>query len=355
MVRNRLGRFGVDGMKMANSTKKSSSKKSSGTRKRNRQRRARKSSSRLNPSSTLLIFVPLAVVFLLIGLYELFLFIVLFFVAIVVIFRKKLWDNRFETSMLLFAIPGMVVLVFLLLPLINLFAATDPQGFMDAMGDKTVIKALTVSIEAALWATAFALLLGVPLAYFMARKSFPGRAILEGVIDLPIVVPDIVAGIALLTVFGRMGVIGQGLSGLGVQIADAFPGIVMAMFFVSAPFTVNHAREAFKKVDPKLESVARTLGSSRGGAFMRITLPLSWRGLMSGAIMTWARAVSQFGAIIVIAYYPKVATVLIYERYSTFGLQAALPVAVLLTVICLTFFIALRAWANYRRGEFDTD
>jgi molybdate/tungstate transport system permease protein len=243
----------------------------------------------------------------------------------------------------------------LLLPIVNLFAVTDASSFFDTLASEGVMKAIMVSIEASLWATGLSLLLGVPLAYYLARDRFPGRSFIEGLIDLPIVMPDIVAGIALLTVFGRMGVLGAGLEDLGMQIVDAFPGIVIAMFFVSAPFTINHAREAFKKVDPKLESVARTLGSSRGGAFFRITLPLSWRGLMTGAIMTWARAVSQFGAILVIAYYPKVATVLIYERYSTFGLQAALPIAVLLTIICLSLFIGLRAWANYRRGEYDQD
>jgi molybdate/tungstate transport system permease protein len=308
-----------------------------------------------DPSSAILAFMPLAIIFFLVGLYALSFFFILFFAAVLFIFRERLWENRFESSMLLFAVPGVAAVVFLLLPLVNIFAAADPSKLIAVLGDATVIKALTVSLEAAIWATAFALLLGVPFAYFMARKNFPGRAMLEGVIDLPIVVPDIVAGIALLTVFGRMGLVGSGLSGLGMQIADAFPGIVLAMFFVSAPFTINHALEAFRKVDPKLESVARTLGSSRVGAFLRITLPLSWRGLISGAIMTWARAVSQFGAVVVIAYYPKVTTVLIYERYSTFGLQAALPVAVLLTVICLSFFIILRAAVNVRRGEYDQD
>lgn len=310
---------------------------------------------RLNPTSALLTFIPLAVVLLLIGLYTAFLFLLTFFTLVMVIFRKKLWDGRFETGLLLFAIPGTIVLILFLLPLINLFATIEWSDLRTTLANDYVIKALTLSLEASLWATGFSLLLGVPLAYYMSREVFPGRFILEGVIDLPIVIPDIVAGIALLTIFGRMGVVGAGLEDMGIQMTDAFPGIVMAMFFVSSPFTINHAREAFNKVDPKLESVARTLGSSRTGTFFRITLPLSWRGILSGAIMTWARAVSQFGAIIIIAYYPKVTTVLIYERYSTFGLAASLPIAFILTIICLTIFIAVRAFANFRRGEYDTD
>ena len=114
------------------------------------------------------------------------------------------------------------------------------------------------------------------------------------------------------------------------------------MLFVSLPFLVDSAREGFEAVDSRLERVARTLGASSWESFWRVSFPLAWRSILAGMIMMWARGLSEFGAVVILAYHPMVAPVLLYERFETFGLTYARPVAALIIIICLVTFIALR-------------
>jgi molybdate/tungstate transport system permease protein len=144
-------------------------------------------------------------------------------------------------------------------------------------------------------------------------------------------------------VLGRNTPLGSALWSLGLQVTGSVTGIVCAMVFVSAPLYVSAAREAFDRVDPRFEGVARTLGDSRWQALQRVTLPMAWRGLLSAAIVMWARAVSEFGAIVILVYHPRVASVLSYERFTAFGLRAALPVAAVLVLLALIPLVALRA------------
>jgi len=189
----------------------------------------------------------------------------------------------------------------------------------------------------------------VPLAYLLARRDFPGKRAVEGIIDLPIVFPHTAAGIALLTVYGREGVLGRLLAPLGLTFTDTVAGIVLAMLFVSLPFLVDTAREAFALVDARYEQVARTLGSSPGGAFWRVTLPQAWRGVLAGGVLMWARGISEFGAVVILAYNPKVIPVLVFERFEGFGLDVALPPAVLIVIIAFLVFVVLRAVLLPRR------
>jgi molybdate/tungstate transport system permease protein len=158
-----------------------------------------------------------------------------------------------------------------------------------------------------------------------------------------------VAGIALLLVLGRDGAVGGALLDLGLRVVGSPAGIVAAMCFVAAPLYVSGAREAFARVDPRLEGVARTLGDSAWSAVRRVTLPLAARGLVASAVVMWARAVSEFGAIVVLAYHPRVASVLSYDRFTTGGLPEALPVAAVLVVLALVPLTLLRALRS--RGE----
>jgi molybdate/tungstate transport system permease protein len=202
-----------------------------------------------------------------------------------------------------------------------------------------------LTLRAALYATIFALLFGVPLAYLLARFNFPGRKIIEGVIDLPIMIPHTAAGIALLSVFGRRFWAGKLFGTFGIGFVGELPGIVLAMIFVSLPFLVNAAKEGFCSVDPRLEKVARSLGAGPWRMFRDISLPLCSRHILSGAIMMWARGISEFGAVVILAYHPMVAPVLIYERFNAYGLNYSRPVAVLLVLICLAVFVVLRGVA----------
>ncbi len=241
-----------------------------------------------------------------------------------------------------FAAVGSLLLLFVLLPLANTLIRTPLDALWQALSDRDVLGSLALTFYAAAWATVLALLTGVPLSYLLARRNFRGKRWVEGIVNLPIVVPHTAAGIALLTVFGRQGLAGQVLGAAGLQFTDDVPGIVVAMLFVSLPYLVNGAREAFAMVDPELEGVAQTMGATRWQAFAYVTLPLAWRGIMAGAVMMWGRGISEFGAIVMLAYYPKIIPVLVYERFAGFGLTAAQPVAVILILASLAVFVLLQ-------------
>ncbi len=185
-------------------------------------------------------------------------------------------------------------------------------------------------------------MLGIPLAYVLARHRFPGKHVLEALIDIPIIIPHTVAGIALFSLLMRKGTVGSVFESLGIVFQDSLWGIVAAMFFVSYPFFVNAAKEGFASVNPNYERVARTLGASQARAFRNIALPLAAPNIVSGAIMSWARGVSEFGAVVIIAYYPMIASTLILYRFNTGGLQESQPIAVLLIIICFITFLTMR-------------
>lgn len=258
-----------------------------------------------------------------------------------------------EPTLVVFSILGIFLIVFILLPIAELFNAALPD-IEKALSDPRAINSIIVSISAAFLSTLIGLGLGIPLAYVLARKEFPGKAFVEGIVDLPMVVPHTVAGIALLVVFGRSGTIGEPLAEAGIQFMDAFPGIVIAMLFVSIPFIVNQVREGFEDIDPRLEKVAMSLGADRKGSFRTVSLPLVRRNILSGAVMSWARAISEFGAVVIIAYYPMSAPIYIYEVFTSYGLQASRPIAALLLIICLTIFIAVRTISR-RMSIYDKD
>ena len=250
--------------------------------------------------------------------------------------RKNLFFN------LLFSLGGSLLVLFVVLPLVSTILSTTPAAFLSSFTDPEVLHSIGLTFGAAAIATTLALTTGVPLAYLLARHMFRGKRLLEAIINLPVVIPHTAAGVALLLVFGRRGLVGQWLSPLGITFTDNLGGIVVAMLFVSLPFLVNMSRDAFSMVDEELERVASTDGASQWQAFWHITLPLAWRGVLGGAVMMWARGISEFGAVVILAYHPKITPVLVYERFEGFGLDAAQPVALLLIIVALVVFILLR-------------
>jgi molybdate/tungstate transport system permease protein len=249
-----------------------------------------------------------------------------------------------------FAILGGLVLLVVLLPLASALLGASPSQFTLALSDPEALDAIGLTFGAAAIATGLALVGGVPLAYLLARRQFWGKSIFEMVINLPVVVPHTAAGIALLLVFGRYGLIGKYLYPLGMTFTDNLGGIVVAMLFVSLSFLVNASREAFAMVDKELELVAYSDGASPWQAFWHVTLPLAWRGVVSGAVMMWARGISEFGAVVILAYHPKTVPVLIFERFEGFGLKAAQPVAALLILAVLLVFILLH-WISQPKNR----
>jgi molybdate/tungstate transport system permease protein len=240
------------------------------------------------------------------------------------------------------ALASSLLLLFLAVPIGQLIGAGGADGVRQLASDGELRSALSLTAITATAATLLGVLGGTPLAYLLARRAFRGRAVLSAVLDLPLLIPHPVAGIALLLLLGRESAVGGTLLAAGLRVVGTPLGIVAAMLFVAAPLFISGAREAFARVDPRFEAVARTLGDPPLRAFLRITLPLSRRGLIASAVVMWARAVSEFGAIVVLTYNPKVASVLSYDRFTSFGLREALPVAAVLAVLALIPLTALR-------------
>lgn len=241
-----------------------------------------------------------------------------------------------------FIILGSLLILFIAWPLLRTITASSPAVLWQTLLDDEVRNSIGLTFYASFISTALAFACGVPLAYLLARTDFSGKRLVEGIIDIPIVVPHSAAGIALLMILGRHTLLGRLFGLAGVKFVSAVPGIVAAMLFVSLSFLVNAAREGFEAVDPRLERVARTLGASPWTAFWRVSFPLAWRSILSGMILMWARGLSEFGAVVILAYHPMVAPILIYERFESFGLNYARPIATLMILVCLVAFIALR-------------
>jgi molybdate/tungstate transport system permease protein len=223
------------------------------------------------------------------------------------------------------------------------------SDLMSALKERVVLEALGRSLFTALSATAVAMVFGTPLAYIMARKNFVGKKVIEGLIDLPIMIPHPVIGIAILSLFGRNTILGRMLELVGIEIMGSLTGIVIVLVFVGAPFYVNTVKAGFESVPIRLEKASRTLGAGMTSTFFRVTFPIVWRNMVLGAVMCTARAISEFGAVIIVAYHPMTAPVLIYERFTAYGLKYSQCVAFWLIAISLLLFVMMRLFSRQRR------
>ena len=258
---------------------------------------------------------------------------------------KKLYNGMFLMSFLI--VSGMLVL-FIILPIVNMFL--NPGDISGAIADKEVMKSIFVSLKAAFTATIISLLLGVPLAYILARCDFKGKNLVEAIVDIPMAIPHSVIGIMLLTlIYGTS--IDNILKNFGIVLVDNFWGIVMVMLYVGIPFMINSVRDGFFMVDEELEHVSRTLGASQVRTFFSISLPLVRNNIISGSILTFARGISEVGAILIIAYFPKTAPVLILDRFNEYGLSASKPIAVIMIAISIVLFAIFRLFSKNRVRE----
>lgn len=266
--------------------------------------------------------------------------------------RQKFKKNKL---LIIFSTIGILALLFITIPIFFMIYKEDIHTLKKTFEDNAVRNAILLSMGTAFLSTIIALILGIPLGYILARKKFFGKSIAQGIVDVPVVVPHTVAGIALLTVFGANGLLGKPFSQIGIKFVDAWEGIVVAMLFVSIPFVINSARDGFLGVDQRLENVARSLGASQFKSFITISLPLAKKNIFTGAVMAWARAISEFGAVIILVYYPMIAPTLIYERFTSFGIEYSRPIAVLLILICISVFTILRFITNLEFKEIKGD
>lgn len=227
------------------------------------------------------------------------------------------------------------LLLFLLLPLAALILRVDPAGLVLNLANPQVIQAVHLSLVTTGISTLLTLLFGTPLAYWLARRHFRGRAAIDTLLDLPMVLPPSVAGIALLLAFGRRGLLGAYLADAGLNIAFTQTAVVLAQIFVAAPFYVKSAIVGFGEVDQELEQAAALDGADRWAVFRYITVPLAWSTLFGGAVMTWARALGEFGATIIFAgNFPGRTQTMPLAIYIGFELE--LTIALTLSVILLT-------------------
>jgi molybdate transport system permease protein len=202
----------------------------------------------------------------------------------------------------LFAPLGILLVAFLTVPLLALaWRAVDSGELGDHITSGFVLDALRLSAITSTVTLAIAVIAGTPLAYLLARREFPGKTLVDMLIVLPIVLPPTVAGVALLVALGRRGVIGEPLDAAGINIAFTTTAVVLAQLFVSAPFYIRTAKAGFESVEPEYEGVASTLGASPLRTFREVTLPLAWPSLVAGAILCWARALSELGATLILA------------------------------------------------------
>ncbi|QNT96659.1 ABC transporter membrane subunit [Streptomyces griseofuscus] len=199
-------------------------------------------------------------------------------------------------------LPGVLALVFLLLPLLALLVRAPWRSLPDQLTSTEVWQALQLSLVSATLATAVSLVLGVPLAWLLARTEFPGRGLVRALVTLPLVLPPVVGGVALLLALGRNGVIGKWLDAwFGITLPFTTTAVVLAEAFVAMPFLVISVEGTLRAADPRFEEAATTLGASRFTAFRRVTLPLIAPGVAAGAVLAWARALGEFGATITFA------------------------------------------------------
>lgn len=240
---------------------------------------------------------------------------------------------------LIFTFFSGVVLLFIIAPLAGLFLKTSGVQYVDTMADAEVWRSIRLTLLASLAATLLFGLAAIPLSYLLARSRFPGKGLVNALIDIPVVIPHSAAGIALLGILSRGSLLERTT---GIQFVGGEAGIIVAMAFVSLPFLINAARDGFAAVPQRLEKAALNLGATPWRVFFTISLPLARRPVLTGLTMMWARGLSEFGAVIIVAYHPMVTPVLIWERFASFGLAYARPVAALFVVICLVVFIIMR-------------
>ena len=231
--------------------------------------------------------------------------------------------------------PGLVIalaaisLAIFALPILSALLACRPQELAAASTDPEVLSAIALSFATATAATLISLALGIPLAYALSRSSRQARSVAEAVLAIPVLLPHSAAGVAILSVFRP----GSPLHFFLPFLLDTPLGVVVAQAFVSAPLLVLSARAAFDEVPLELELAARSLGASGLRTFFWVSLPLARRGILAGALLTWARALSEFGAVVVLAYHPMTAPVLVFHRFLAWGLRGSQPVVALLILL----------------------
>jgi molybdate/tungstate transport system permease protein len=236
---------------------------------------------------------------------------------------------------------GAVLLVYLLFPFVSFFTwieGVSPAAF----ADPAVVSAFKYSLATAPVSTAIATVFGVPLAYVLARSTFPGKPLVDALVVLPLVMPPVVGGVMLLTAFGRFTALGAAAAGLGISLTDSYLGIVLAQTFVASPFVIITARSGFASIDREIEQAARSLGKSPLETFRLVSLPLARGSILAGIVLTFARAMGEFGATMMTAYHPNTMPTQIWVSFISHGVADTAPLVIALVAVGFAVVLALQ-------------
>lgn len=257
---------------------------------------------------------------------------------------------------LLALLAAAVSVAFLVLPVVAIFADISPGRLLDALGEEPAREALWLSLRTTLIAVAVIVAVGTPAAYLLALRRFRGRALVLTAIELPLVMPPAVAGIALLAALGPHGVLGGAVEGTGIELVFQTAGVVVALVFVSAPFFLRQAIAAFAALDPRLLEAARTLGAGPFRAFATVAVPSARPGLAAGLALAWGRALGEFGATLLFAGslqgVTQTAPLAIFSEFSRpGGFVAALALSAVLIVVAAVILVGVKLLGGDRAVE----
>ena len=244
------------------------------------------------------------------------------------------------------------LLLFLLIPLLALISYSSPAQLVENLALPEVRQAIALSLRTSTLATLASVLLGTPVAYLLARREFAGRLLLDNLIDLPIVLPPAVAGLSLLLVFGRRGLVGVWLDSFGVRVTFTETAVVIAQTFIAVSLFIRAASLGFAAVEPELEDAAAIDGASHWQTFSRITVPLARRAVLTGVALAWARALGEFGATIIFAgNYPGRTQTMPLAIYLGFELDLDVAVTLSVILVFLSFLVLLVVKSFFGGGE----
>lgn len=259
--------------------------------------------------------------------------------------------SQFNILSLVLIFLGGLLLLFIIAPLVGMFVSTTPEQIFESAKDVEIQNSIWLTIWTSVAATIIFSIGAIPLAYLLARKKFPLRKLIIALINIPVIIPHSAAGIALLGLVSRDTFLGSTAEKLGFGFVNSPAGIIIAMAFVSVPFLINASIDGFLNVPERYEKVAMTLGASKTRIFFKISLPLAWRSILTGLVMMWGRGLSEFGAVVIIAYHPMITPVMIFERFNSFGLSYAKPVTVIFIFVCLVIFVLMNYLAKKNNAE----
>ena len=222
-----------------------------------------------------------------------------------------------------------VALLFIVVPIMNMYFAADLDRLFSTVRDSEVRDSIFSTLIISLITTVLFTFFAIPLAYLISKSKTRVKTLLLGIINIPIIIPHSAAGIALLGLVSRENPLGRFASSIGINFIDSPLGIAIAMAYVSVPFLIVSAYTGFKEIPETLELASRNLGATKWQTFLRISIPLSKRSILTGIVLMFSRGISEFGAVIMLAYFPTVTPVLIYKKFTTHGLHYAQPIALI--------------------------